>query len=73
VHLSDGLDGGRAEQIRDELKLVNHVLAGKQRPPAQHLSKYAANAPQVDGRRVLAKKTPSTSQSLPLDINLENY
>ena len=53
--LRDGgprLLGRRAQNFEDEVQLVLHGGARKQRPSARHLVKYTAHAPEVMGRKM---------------------
>ena len=42
-----------ADDIRDEIELMNIVFAGKERPATQKFGEDAANRPYIDGFRVL--------------------
>ena len=55
-HLGNNLRRGCAQEVCDELQLVDHIPAGKQGLAQQDLSKDAAYAPDVDGWRVLGKE-----------------
>jgi hypothetical protein len=56
LHLIDDLQGGRAQQVGDELQLVHHIATREQRLAQQHLRKDAANRPDVDCWAVLCKE-----------------
>ena len=55
-HLSHYLGRWSAQQVCDELQLVNHIPAWEERLAKQDLSKDAAYAPNVNGWRVLCKE-----------------
>ena len=49
--------GGGAQHRQDVVELVQVVLAGEQRPVAQHLRQDAAHRPHVNGLGVALKRT----------------
>ena len=56
AYLSHNLWGRGAEQVCDQLQLMHHIPAREQRLSQQDFSKDAANAPDVNCRRVLGKE-----------------
>mmetsp|Transcript_7065 Transcript_7065/g.28699 ORF Transcript_7065/g.28699 Transcript_7065/m.28699 type:complete len:582 (-) Transcript_7065:145-1890(-) len=58
-HLVDHVRVRGAQQVGDDLQLVNHVLAREQRSAAQDLGEDAADAPYVDRGGVLREEAPA--------------
>ena len=56
---------GRADEVDDELELVDVVLAGEQRLAAQQLREDAAHGPHVDGEGVLVAGEQQLGRAVP--------
>ena len=59
---------GRA--LRDQVELMDIVLAGEERPPAEQFGEDATDAPHVDGLRVLLPRQHDLRRAVPARRNV---